>query len=118
MISLIDCITDLDVLPDRQILDTQKNGHGKSFIEFLKDSKLCIVNGRVNPECDNYTFLSSRGKSVVDHFCVPHECLKFCVDFQILIMSDVIDTSCLIYCQNLVKLQIIPSYLLVLICHL
>ena len=67
----------------------QKSSHGKSFIKFLKDSKFCIVNGRViKPHCDNYTFVSSTDKSVADYVCVSHDCLKFHFDFKVITMRD------------------------------
>ena len=44
----LDYIPEIDTVKERKILDTSKNTHGKLFIEFLKDAKLCIVNGRVN----------------------------------------------------------------------
>ena len=84
------CIPEIDSLLERNILHRQKNSHGKSCIKFLKYSKFCIVNGRVKPQCDNYTFVSRRGKSVVDYFCIPHDCLKFCVYFKVIAMSNII----------------------------
>ena len=59
-------------LPERKILDHGKNKHGETFLDFLKDGQLCIVNGRINPELDNFTFIDpSRGSSVVDFIVVP-----------------------------------------------
>lgn len=39
-----------DDIPSRVVLDTSSNKHGETFIEFLKDSKCCDLNGRVTPE--------------------------------------------------------------------
>ena len=86
-----DYVNDMDIISERKFIDTSINSHGKLFLEFLKDSKLCVVNGRVNVNADNYTFLSTRGRSVVDYFCVPHECLPFVTDFQVLPMNDIVD---------------------------
>ena len=82
-------VCEIDQVKSRKILDTVKGGHGESIIDFVKDAKLAIINGRITPEKDNYTFLSSRGKSVVDYFLTPHDCLKFCKDFSILTMSEI-----------------------------
>ena len=89
----LDYIPEIDTVKERKILDTSKNTHGKLFIEFLKDAKLCIVNGRVNANKDNYTFVSTRGKSVVDYFCVPHECPTFCEDFEVFTMTDIVNEN-------------------------
>ena len=57
---------DKDVVK-RISIDTVKNAHGDALLEFIADGKLAILNGRVDPNNDNYTFISSRGKSVVDY---------------------------------------------------
>ena len=41
--------------------------YGEKLIDFVRDMTLCIVNGRVSPEKDNYTSISKRGRSVVDY---------------------------------------------------
>ena len=58
----------------------KKNRHGESFIHFLLECKLCIVNGRVSPEFDNFT---SKGRSVVDYICVQHNCIDKCIAFRV-----------------------------------
>ena len=45
---------------------------------------MCITNGRVTPEHDDFTFMSARGKSVVDYFIVPHEQINDCKAMYIL----------------------------------
>ena len=87
----LDYIVDVDDIPERVVLDTKTNNHGDMFIEFLKDMKMCIINGRLIPTNDNYTCLSTRGKSVVDYFAVPHECLRFCRSFSVTTVHDAID---------------------------
>ena len=68
MIDYVDC-----TLPARKITDTFKNKHGELLLDFLKDGQLCVVNGRVNPDLDNFTYIeSARGCSVVDFVIVPH----------------------------------------------
>ena len=73
-----DFIHDVDNIPSRMTTDDVKpNSRGRDLLEFLFESKMCTVNGRITPECDNYTFIAPRGSSVVDYFITPHECLKY-----------------------------------------
>ena len=84
-----DYITDVDEgVYDRQILDTVKNSHGNSLIEFLKDAKCCMLNGRVTPDLNNFTFMSHQGTSVNDYMIVNHEALKYCKKFEVLTRND------------------------------
>ena len=62
-----DCIDDLDNIPKRSGIDYTKNKHGESFIEFLNQSCMCILNGRFTPLNDGFTSLSSKGAAVVDY---------------------------------------------------
>ncbi len=91
--NMSDIVEGVDDIPARRVLDKVKKAPGETFIEFVKDSKLAILNGRVNVEDDNYTFVSSRGKSVVDYFLVPHECLQFCEKFSVQLVSYLIEKS-------------------------
>ena len=45
---------DRDISP-RVYMDLIKNKHGECFTEFLLESKLSIVNGRITPEFDSFT---------------------------------------------------------------
>ena len=45
-----DFIENIDSLPVLQNLDKVKNVYGDTFLEFIKDLNLCIINGRVTPE--------------------------------------------------------------------
>ena len=75
-------------VPPRKVLDNVKKGHAEALMEFVRDGKLAILNGRVNPENDNFTFISSRGKSVVDYMMTPQDCIKFVDSFRIDVVSD------------------------------
>ena len=57
----------------RQNIDSVKSGHCESFLEFMKDSRTCIINGRVTPHLDDFTCVSTRGKYVVDYFLTTHK---------------------------------------------
>ena len=37
-------------MPSRKVIDFNKKGHGDALIEFVKDVKLAVLNGRFNPE--------------------------------------------------------------------
>ena len=80
----ISCIDNVQV---RKPLDLIKNSYCDSFLEFLKDNKLCILNGRITPHMDNFTCINSRGCSVVDYFIVPQQHVQMC-------------ESCSVYCAN------------------
>ena len=80
---LDDYIPSVDNIPKRKHLDTVINQHGHSLIEFLQESKFCIVNGRVSPENDGYTCSTARGVSVIDYFHVPHDLIGNCNNFHV-----------------------------------
>ena len=64
---VIEGIDDIN-LPKRQNSDNVINKHGHDFIDFLKDSKMCILNGRFGSGNENFTSVSHRGSAVVDYF--------------------------------------------------
>ena len=47
--------------------------------------------GRVTPNLDDFTFMSSRGKSVVDYVAIPQSWVDICNSCCVLAVSDVID---------------------------
>ncbi len=83
--------TDIDDIRPRKVIDLTENNHGKALKEFLIDSKCCTVNGRVTPEFDNYTFVSTRGTSVVDYFITPHDCIDDIVECRVDLVSSIIE---------------------------
>jgi hypothetical protein len=89
--TLSDVIEGIDNLLPRKPFDLTKNTSGETFIDFVKDIKFCIVNGRVSPENDNFTFISSRGTSVVDYIITPIECINTCNSMYVLAINDLID---------------------------
>ena len=68
-----------------------KNSHGDCFISFLKENRTIILNGRVTPQYNNYTFVSPRGVSVPDYIVCPVDNLVNCEKFQVLLMSDIVN---------------------------
>ena len=89
--NLKDYIDNVDTIPPRCVLDLVQNNHGMSLIEFLNESKFCILNGRVQTENDNFTCISSRGKSIVDYIVVAHDCLANYATMQVLTPNDIVD---------------------------
>ena len=55
-----DYIEDLDEIPPRTVLDENQNEHGKLFNDFLLQSKMCVINGRIDPLEASYTSILQR----------------------------------------------------------
>ncbi len=87
-----DYIPEVDSIQSRTAIDHSYNKHGEALLEFLKDTKCCTVNGRIDINNDNFTCISTKGKSVVDYLISPHECLKYYKSVEVVTCTDVIDT--------------------------
>ena len=85
--------SEFDSIRGRNIIDKTTNQHGKSFIEFFNESKMCVLNGRFDPNDDNFTCISGRGKSVVDYICVPHEVLKLVKSFKVISAKSIVENA-------------------------
>ena len=83
----VDINVDVDIA-NRTSIDRIKHAHGDALIEFVVDSKLAILNGRIDPQNDNFTFVSPRGKSVVDYLIVPQDCLHLVKSFKVDVATD------------------------------
>lgn len=83
-----DCI---DNIPNRGSMDNIQNQHGKSFLEFLNDSRCCVLNGRTGEHSNRYTSLSPRGHSIVDYVCVPHDIYTKCKKFRIVYCNELVE---------------------------
>ena len=90
---IADFIPDIDgkLIPPRINPDKSKNPHAESFLTFLKDNRSIILNGRVTPEYNNYTFVSTRGCSVPDYFFCPVDNLYNCTEMKTVLMSDIVN---------------------------
>ena len=88
---LIDFLPDIDgnLVPPRTNIDNVQNSHGESFITFLKDNRTVILNGRVTPQFNNFTFVTPRGASVPDYMICPIDNLYNCTEFKVFLMSDI-----------------------------
>ncbi|XP_033731041.1 uncharacterized protein LOC117320594, partial [Pecten maximus] len=87
---LSDYIEGVDVVTPRAHIDDGENRLGVAFIDFLVDTNMCMLNGRLGSN-DNFTHVSTRGRSVVDYVVVPHEQYTQYTDFKVHIMSSVIN---------------------------
>ena len=54
----------IGIIPSRQAILEIKNPSGDMLLQFLRDCKLCMVNGRSGK--DNFTCVSPKGRSVLD----------------------------------------------------
>ena len=89
---------DLDFIADvdgnctpRSNPDLEKNSNGNYFLDFLKDNRALICNGRVTPELNDFTFISPRGRSVPDYIYCPADHIQYCTLCSVLKVSCVID---------------------------
>ena len=72
-----------------------------------------MLNGRLTPTQYDYTFVSTRGLSVVDYVLVPHHSVNNCHYFRVDCMSDMLTKLNLFdMLQKVVKHQTILCYLL------
>ena len=90
---MVDYIPEVDgqIIPKRLNPDKNKNAHADSFITFLKDNRSIILNGRITPEYNNYTFISTRGCSVPDYFFCPVDNLYSCTEMKTVLISEIIN---------------------------
>ena len=94
-----DFLKGIDNITPRNSIDQTVNGHGNVFIEFLLESKLCVLNGRVTPQSDDFTSVITRSKSVVDFIAVLHENIVLYRSLVVNTMSDFLEKYNL-YHQN------------------
>ena len=82
---------DGQVIPPRANPDKTRNAHANSFITFLKDNRAVILNGRITPEFNNFTFVSPRGNSVPDYIFCPIDHMSSCASMKTVLVSDIIN---------------------------
>ncbi len=77
-----DYIQNIDNIPLRKVIDHTSYKHVEEFIDFLLERKMCILNGRICPENDNFTCIRTNGSSVVDCICTFHNLID-CTFFKV-----------------------------------
>ena len=60
-------------IPMRNVVDAETNKYGEYLVEFLTDSMCGVINGRCDIKDDNFTYVSTRGRSVVDYMITPYD---------------------------------------------
>ena len=85
-----DYIEGSDDICMREIIDFVENSHGDHLTDFLISTNIAMLNGRKGS--NDYTCVSHRGKSVVDYILTPYEQLGNYTAFQVLPISDIINT--------------------------
>ncbi len=87
-----DYVQNIDNIPLRNVIDHTSNKHGEEFIDFLLESKMCILNGRICPENDNFTCVKTNGTSVVDYICTFHNNLIDCTFSKVHLVRQFLDS--------------------------
>lgn len=80
----------LDNLPKRQYVDEQKNMFGEHLLDFLSDANCFMLNGRGDPSKDNFTYVSTKGKFVVDYMIIPYSDSDKYNNFEVKLISDLL----------------------------
>ena len=83
-------IAGVDYLPERNVVDFTVNAYGDLLIDFFINTNLCILNGRKYTSND-FTSVSTKGRSVVDYCIVPHECIDSFEKFSVIHVTDMIN---------------------------
>jgi len=103
-----DYVEGIDDLPDRLVIDFGHNTYGRLLCDFLING--CILNGRSYTQ-NNFTFISSRGSSVVDYCLVQYEQLHYFTNFKVNTANDVVNSCCKV--GDLDLRTIIPDHSLI-----
>ena len=67
------------------------NAHGDLFQTFLKDNRAIILNGRITPQLNNFTFVSPRGLSVPDYVFCPIDHMSYCHRMETVLIKNLIN---------------------------
>ena len=81
----------IESIGHRSVIDETSNTQGDTFIDFLRDSCCCILNGRFDPDLDNYTCVSTRGVSVVNYIVCDETTLHMISDFRVETMTSIVE---------------------------
>ena len=64
---------------------------GTCFLDFLKDNRLSIANGRYGDKSNDFTYISRKGRSVVDYICFRHDEIEYHRDMKIVRMTELFE---------------------------
>ena len=79
-------------MPERSVIDFMHNTYSDLFTDFLINVNCCIVNGR-NSDFNDFTYVSTRGCSVVDYCITAYEPLSYIENFRIYRASNLIQVT-------------------------
>ena len=80
-----------DQVQPRSVFDQMMNSQGGRFLSFINDICGCVVNRRINPDCNDYTSINcNKGKAVVDYFVVRQPDLDTVHNFMVKGCMDII----------------------------
>ena len=88
--SKTDFIPDIDVVCTRHIIDEISNKHGESFLEFLTDNQMSVLNGRFKGSND-FTCIRTQGRSVVDYGFTTHEGFQYVNNFYVKRVKEILN---------------------------
>ena len=94
-------------LPKRHVIDRIVNLQGQKLINFLCDTKFCIVNGRVNNQNDFISVSAHKGNAVGDYVIVRNPELHHVKDFSIVAWTWLTEINGKTYCLLIVMSRII-----------
>ncbi len=80
---LSDTVENVDFVSKRHIVDNTVNQHGHSLIDFLQESRMCVLNGRFDESKNDFTSVSSKGTAVVDYIITDIKCLSMFNSFEV-----------------------------------
>jgi hypothetical protein len=86
----VDFIEGVDDVKPRNVIDFCVNSQCKPFIDFCVSANMCCLNGRNDDVTDNFTCVSTKGKSVVDYCLVPYDEFNSFSKFEVSLVQDLI----------------------------
>ena len=57
----------------------------------MLETSFCVVNGRVTPDHDDFTNVSTKERSVGDYFLAPHSIINNCNNFEVLRCTEIVE---------------------------
>ena len=85
-----DFLPEVDEICEWSVLDSTTNKHGEALVDFLHSTRTCILNGRVQG-IDDFTYVSTKGRSVVDYFKTHIDSVKYCKEMNVFCVKEILD---------------------------
>ena len=87
-----DNIDGVNTVPQRVVIDDVVNNHDSSLCDFITACKLDIANGRLCPLNDNFTRISTKGKSFIAFVIISQENIDNLQNFEIIPVSTMLES--------------------------